>query len=283
MRLLVCFFFIISACQSPKKETTPSSRIVHDTLQSNILNKPLAYKVYLPEEYISESEYSILYLLHGHGGSDKDWFNKNEGNAKSILDSLIKIKAIKPLIAVTLNARNSWYVDSRELMETAYIKEFIPYIEEKYPIKNGNSRIIAGNSAGGFGSLRFSLKYPELFHSSILLSPAAYAPLPPVISSSRKIEAFAENGTFNDSIWQSYIYAKLIDSNKLTTIYPKFYTSTGDDDVYKIFNVVSDLKTFFENHHIANETLVIDGGHSWDVWLYCFTNDLVRIFKDNKL
>ena len=87
MRLLVCFFFIISACQLPKKETTPSSRIVHDTLQSNILNKPLAYKVYLPEEYIAESEYSILYLLHGHGGSDKDWFNKNEGNAKTIFEN----------------------------------------------------------------------------------------------------------------------------------------------------------------------------------------------------
>jgi enterochelin esterase-like enzyme len=282
MRLLVCLLFIISACQSPNKETLSSSRIINDTLQSNLLNRPLAFKIYLPEIYNAESDYPVLYLLHGHGGSDDDWFNKDEGDAVAILDSLIKIKAIDPLIAITLDAGNSWYVDSKELMETTYIKEFIPYIEEKYSINKDGFRIIAGNSAGGFGTLRFSLKYPDLFHSSILLSPAAYYPLPPNISSSRKIEAFEKDSAFNDSIWLSYSYLKLIDSFSNKT-YPKFYTSTGDDDEYQIFNVVVDLKTFFKNHNIANETLVIDGGHTWDVWQYCFTNDLVRIFNENQL
>jgi len=283
MKKFLIFLLIVSACDTQKSKTIETSVIVSDTIKSEILNKPIAYQVYLPSDYESKSNFPILYLLHGHGGSDDDWFNVEEGNAKIILDSLIRIKKIKPLVAITLNAENSWYVDSKEPMEKAYIKEFIPFIESKYKVStNDNSRIIAGNSAGGFGALRFSLKYPSLFHSSILLSPAAYNPLPPEISSSRKIPAFAKGNTFNDSIWNSYSYTKLIDTSNIDIVYPKFYTSTGDDDTYKIFNVITTLKTFFDEHDIANETLVINGGHSWYVWQYCFTNDLVRIFKYDK-
>lgn len=282
--LFLIYFLIFISCDSIKKKTSYSSKLVSDTLFFKTLNASLAYKTYLPINYMEKDLFPILYLLHGHGGHDDDWFNVTEGNAQHILDSLINNNIIPPMVAVTLDAGNSWYVDSKENMESAFIKEFMPFIEEKYKV-NGDkySRIIAGISAGGFGALRFSLKYPELFGSTILLSPAAYSPLPPQISSSRKIEAFAKDGVFNDSVWQSYTYSKLIDSSGFNTSFPKIYLSTGDDDEYQIFDVVNDLRTFFIENDILNETLVINGKHSWDVWQYCFTNDLVRIFKDDKL
>ena len=283
MRLVLLLFLFFTACQFQENKNKPTSKIVTDTLESRVLNKSVAYRVYLPESYKTNPDLPVIYLLHGHGGSDDDWFTKEEGNAKTILDSLIQIKVIKPLIAVTFNAENSWYVDSKESMESAYINEFIPFIESKYELKKTDlSRIIAGNSAGGFGALRFSLKYPELFKAAILLSPASYSPLPPDISSSRKITAFAKDGIFNDSVWKSYSYTKLVDTIT-TKKYPIFYTSTGDHDEYQIFNLVSDLKAFFETHNISNETLVINGSHSWDVWQNCFTNDLIRIFNENDL
>ena len=110
--------------------------------------------------------------------------------------------------------------------------------------------------------------------------PAAYFPSPPEISSSRKIDVFKSKGVFNDSIWKSYSYRNLIESSKSVADFPKFYTSTGDDDAYGIFNIITELRSFLTKNNIQNETLVINGGHDWKVWRACFTNDLIRIFND---
>ncbi|ULC59347.1 hypothetical protein MBM09_15740 [Flaviramulus sp. BrNp1-15] len=278
--LFVCLLFL-AGCNATKINDKLESTILKDNFFSNELNEHVNYEIYLPPNYKNANNHRIIYLLHGHGGSENNWFAKEEGNVKIILDSLIKIKAIKPLIAVSLNAKNTWYVDSKKLMESAYIKEFTPLIETKYNLNiNTENRLIAGVSAGGFGALGFSLKYPHLFKAAILLSPAAYYPLPPDISSSRKIDVFRKNGVFNDSIWQSYSYRKLMSTKKGNITYPKFYISTGDDDAYDIFTVVADLRTFFIEYNIKNEVLVINGGHDWGVWRKCFINDLIRIFND---
>ena len=180
-----------------------------------------------------------------------------------------------------MDAGNSWYVNAIEQMESAYIDEFIPLVESVYNIKKErNSRIIAGLSAGGYGALRFSLKYPELFYASILLSPAAYEPEPPLNSSSRKIPVFQRKNVFSPTLWQQYSYTRLIDLTK-SDAYPIFYISTGDDDEYNILKVATDLKYFFDDRSIANELHVIDGKHSWDVWRSCFTYDLIRVFEEN--
>ena len=97
---------------------------------------------------------------------------------------------------------------------------------------------------GGYGALNYSLKHPTLFSNFILLAPAAYSPEPPELSSSRKINVYKKDGVFNDSIWQANLYRNI----KLNTdkdSYPTFYTYTGDDDPYEIFDVVVDLKTYF--------------------------------------
>jgi S-formylglutathione hydrolase FrmB len=45
--------------------------------------------------------------------------------------------------------------------------------------------VIGGESMGGFGALRFALKYPELFAAAALMSPAIYVPEPPPYFSAR--------------------------------------------------------------------------------------------------
>jgi len=279
---LVSLLFIISflSCTTAEKELQPTSQVIDSVFYSTELQDTIAYKVYLPEIYSDTMHFPIIYLMHGHGGDEENWFEKDGGNLQNVLDSLIAIKRIPPMIATTLGAGNSWYVDAIQNMESAYIKEFIPLIESTYSIKKEReSRIIAGLSAGGYGALRFSLIYPELFYASILLSPAAYEPEPPLNSSSRKIPVFQKDSVFSITLWQQYSYTKLVDTTKLDQ-YPKFYHSTGDDDEYNIIKVVTDLKTFFDQRSIANELIVIDGAHTWDVWRYCFTHDLIRIFDE---
>lgn len=219
-------------------------------------------------------------MLHGHGGSEDEWTSEEEGNIQLILDSLIYNDLIPPVVAVTFDAGNSWYVESNLKMEQFFIKEWIPFVENEIISEDSiGKRMIAGNSAGGYGTLRFSLKYPDLFDTSLLLSPAAYYPTPPLISSSRKIEVFNDEDGFSEEVWKSYSYHNInIDTTDVST-YPSFYISTGDDDQYEIVDVVVQLQSFFKENGLEHELSIINGGHSWDVWKERFAYDIVRVFQ----
>ena len=63
--------------------------------------------VYLPYDYDENTQYNILYLLHGTGDREDYWLKKNSFN-KTMLDNMIYYKEIEPLIVVT----PTWYVES---------------------------------------------------------------------------------------------------------------------------------------------------------------------------
>nr|MDQ3322330.1 esterase family protein [Acidobacteriota bacterium] len=72
------------------------------------------------------------------------------------------------IIVMPDGGKESWYVDNVNLpndkYESYFIKELIPEIDAKYrTIGDRNNRIIAGLSMGGYGAVKFGLKYPEKF------------------------------------------------------------------------------------------------------------------------
>ncbi len=272
--------FLLSSCKV-NTYGFRSSEVQTDSLYSEHLGKKVPYRVYEPRAKKYEGTPPMLYLLHGHGGNYLDWFDLDEGNVQAILDSLIRIGAIPPIKAVTFDGENSWYVNGLQQMESAFIEEFVPNMEELFSTQTANnSRIIGGVSAGGYGSLNFAMKYPELFKAAILLSPAAYYPYPPSNSSSRKIDVFKTNGEFDTLKWQSYSYEEYFDDSLDKSNFPKFYLSTGDDDVFEITDVVIRLREFLRERELEQELTIVNGGHDWDVWRYCFAQDLVRIFAE---
>lgn len=54
--------------------------------------------VYTPPGFNKSKNYPVLYLLHGIGGDEKEWFN--QGNPHIILDNLFAEKKIEPMIVV---------------------------------------------------------------------------------------------------------------------------------------------------------------------------------------
>jgi len=280
--VITAFALLFCSCkdQLPKESVVNHREYVQANYASKQLNRDVAYNIYYPLGHEISDSFPIIYLLHGHGGDRDDWFQKDEGNIQGILDSLISKRKIPPVIAVSLSAGNSWYVDGEEKMETFFLSEFVPFMTTRYQLKPSAMRIIAGNSAGGYGALRFSLQQPELFDEVILLSPASYEPLPPAISSSRKVAAFASEGVFNDSIWNSYSYKHLMPAFIDQSERPKFYLSVGDDDAYNIVPVVTELQQLFLNNNIKNELRITDGGHDWQCWRTNFSNSLVSIFEN---
>ena len=272
---------LLMACGQKQAEDPMAGMVIGGSFESEILGRSVATNHYLPPNYAAkQTKMPLLVLLHGHGGDHMDWFQQEEGHVAPLLDSLIDTGAIPPVIAVSANAGNSWYVNSQEDMQDFFLDEWIPAIKEQYGADWNGSMILAGDSAGGYGGLRFALLQPDLFEAVVLLSPAAYYPIPPQLSSSRKIPVFAKDGVFNDSIWQAYAYPKLLEQLPKEATMPTFYLSVGDDDAYNIVPVVAALQQKFLERGIANELRITDGGHDWVCWRHNFVEALTDYFAE---
>jgi len=182
----------------------------HEQFKSNSLNSNMEYNVYLPDNYNRNMKYPVVYLLHGATGNENDWVA--HGDIVATTDRLIRDQLIPPVILILPDGYpDSWYVDSPIYkMESAIIKDLMPYVESKYSI-NKDLRYIAGLSMGGYGSLRFALIYTEYFKGVGLLSPAIYDPLPPENSGARTTPVFQTGNTFNEALWKQYNYTNYLD------------------------------------------------------------------------
>jgi S-formylglutathione hydrolase FrmB len=85
-----------------------------------------------------------------------------------MLDRAIREGRMPPTIVVFVQGLpRGWYVDSfdgKQPVETAVIKELIPYVDANYrTIATREGRAVEGFSMGGFGALRLGFKYPDLF------------------------------------------------------------------------------------------------------------------------
>ena len=124
--------------------------------------------IYTPPGFTKKKKYPVLYLLHGIGGDEKEWFNG--GSPQIILDNLSAEGKIEPMIVVMPNGRamkddraigNIMAPDKVEAFanfEKDLLNDLIPFIEKSYPVlTDRENRAIAGLSMGGGQSLNFGL------------------------------------------------------------------------------------------------------------------------------
>jgi enterochelin esterase-like enzyme len=294
-RILICFltsltFYYSCTSESNFKENIPTertqSRFIHTSFFSKTLNRDWNYTIYLPPSYFKSksSKFEILYLLHGHGGNENAWMAEND--LRNSIDSLITKDHLKEFVIAMPDGGNSWYVNGVEPIEDAFINDFRSEINSNYRIHNGFSyQTIGGMSAGGYGSLRFILKYPEKFKNALLMSPAAYTPTPDLNSFARfDVPSFKNvNNEFSDSIWKSYNYPNywtLFDKSKQHHL---FYLSTGTSDCYKgIIQAVNKTLPRELSKRKKNVTFSIanyEGGHEMKVWKQALLDALKIIYK----
>lgn len=124
--------------------------------------------VYTPPGFTKNKKYPVLYLLHGIGGDEKEWFRN--GSPQVILDNLYSENKLQPMIVVLPNGRAMKddratgnimapeKVEAFATFEKDLLNDLIPFIEKKYPVnKNREQRALAGLSMGGGQSLNFGL------------------------------------------------------------------------------------------------------------------------------
>jgi S-formylglutathione hydrolase FrmB len=177
IRLLVLsLVFLLLAAPS-----RAASRAECRSIPSRILGHKVAYCAILPPSYDQDPSrrFPILYFLHGLGENEQVLPNSGAWN---LIEDLWEQKRIGEFVIVTPAADRSFYINSRDgrvRYEDFFIREFLPLIESRYRIRADRvHRGISGVSMGGYGSLRFGFRYPQLFGSVSAHSAALVAKLP---------------------------------------------------------------------------------------------------------
>lgn len=261
-----------------------ASEVLAAEFASSNLGRPLTYNVYLPTGYGQNPavKYPVMYLLHGNAGTRNDWAVK--GGVKATMDSLIEKGDIPAAIVVMPDANTNWYVDLKEKMETAFFSELIPHVEKTYrTLTTRDGRVIGGLSMGGYGALRYVLKYPEKFQAAALLSPAIYDPEPPVDSSARFVKVFAEpntDGAYSSTVWKQYNYPPLVPAFLQKGVKVPMYINSGDDDEFMIESEATRLYALLRANKQPAELRIVDGKHAWDVWSSTLGDSLKFVFRE---
>ena len=236
---------------------------------SESLQQDCNYSIYLPASYDetdTTQAYPVVYLMHGAGGHQLNLIERF--STPDILNELIGEGTLPECIVVFIDGYNSYYVDGPGLsMETAIIDELIPFIDETYnTLATKEGRMIGGISMGGYGAARFALKYPELFSTALLLSPAIWKDASAQGSVSGWHIFVDDEGNFSQDAWAAEHPLSYLDSYAAAESPVNFYVISGTDDATV---PMADVESFCETlGTVANVELVeYEGGiHAWTTW-----------------
>ena len=148
------------------------TRLYALTVKTAALPTPASIRVLVPSGYDPSRRYPVLYLLHGTSGYASDWTTR--GDAERTTAGL-------PLIVVMpdidLNGDGGgWctnWPDGRYAWETFHISQLIPWVDANLAtVASRSGRAIAGLSQGGFCSMSYASRHPDLFSSALAYSGA---------------------------------------------------------------------------------------------------------------
>ncbi|MDP4182879.1 MAG: alpha/beta hydrolase-fold protein [Bacillota bacterium] len=240
---------IVTAASLP---TTPPSG--YDKAQSNIPHGQVSYinyqsaatnsqrraRIYLPPGYTTSKKYSVMYLLHGIGGNEDEWYTN--GVPHVILDNLIAAGKIQPFVCVLPNGNatatgvsDGWTNFTKDL-----IGSLMPYVESHYSVYTDRiHRTVAGLSMGGGQAFNIGLLNLNLFPYI-----GAFSAAPDTLPNA---QLFPDNG----------VAAK----QQLKFLFISYGTTDN------LINFGTGVHTFCDSHSIPNTYFLVQGaGHDWNVW-----------------
>ncbi|WP_181699042.1 alpha/beta hydrolase [Chthonobacter albigriseus] len=289
--------------------------VTYRSFDLQALDTPMNTAVYTPDGTAPFEGWPVVYLLHGHNGTERSWTDL--GDVEATLDRMMADGEIRPAVIVMPDAKNSWYVDSAERggpgdYETAITRDLRKAIEASYPVRRDREgRAIAGLSMGGFGALRLALAHPDLYVASASFSGAIWQNVPKADLEKtpddlkeaqhaaffqRQDAATVTAGVILPAVGDHYsgsfgkpFEGRYFNADNVFTLLamrlqekaelPAFYISCGDDDGYALWRGAFALYTMMEDSGVSAEFRVTDGAHVWSLWAREIENGLAFIDK----
>jgi S-formylglutathione hydrolase FrmB len=251
------------------------------TVPSAILKRSVRYCALLPPSFATDParRFPVVYHLHGLGG-DEQWLLNYGG--WDIAEQAREQGKIRDLVIITPDGGRSFYVnsmDGEERYEDFFIQEFVPAVEKRY--RAGGSRQargLAGVSMGGYGALRFALKYPRMFSAVAVHSAALVENFPQdaTLMFGRNFRAF---GDPLDSAYWADINPLTLARSAGGTPQSSIYFDCGLQDDYGFDAGARLLHEILEQRKIPHEFHLYPGGHSWEYIAEHFTASLAFLSK----
>jgi S-formylglutathione hydrolase FrmB len=145
---------------------------LHDlTVHSPALGREVGVRVLLPRSYDDPAEtatrYPVLLLLHGAGGDHQDW------TTASALEE--HTEDLDLIVVMPDGGASGFYSDwiDGPAWETHHLGEVVPWVDQTYRTRGTREgRAVAGLSMGGFGSMSYAARHPDLFVAAASFSGA---------------------------------------------------------------------------------------------------------------
>ncbi len=241
------------------------------TYYSKTAEQDRPVNVFVPKNYDANKKYPVLYLLHGIGGNEWEWFG---GAPNEVISNLVAENAFPEAIVVIPNirVRHKSVVQEPPFFSVEHFREFDAFLEEyqtslkpeiesRFSIAPGReSRAIAGLSMGGRESLHLGLKLCSEFAFI-----GAFEPAPGLLPYADEESLFnAQTLTLPDEYKNStYVFITKGDQDGVVRDWPKTYAET--------------LKKNGVDPHFTE----LHGGHDFKVWKESLYRFAKTIFQNN--
>lgn len=268
---------LFSALPAPQHAQTPAANNVplkgdvsfgapaEAVLASKLMGREMPYRVITPTDYSTakDKRYPVIYLLHGLTGRYRNWTEQTR---------LAAYAADFKMIIVTPEGANGWYTDSltaaNDKYESYIVKELVPEIDGRFrTISDRTGRAVAGLSMGGYGALKFGMKYPEMFSLAGSFSGALGAAsfteknAGAIGKSLESIFGSAESDTRKAN--DIFHIVRESSPDKIKT-FPFIYIDCGTEDFLIQNN--REFITLLMEKKVPHEFRQLPGGHTWTYW-----------------
>jgi putative tributyrin esterase len=269
-RVLVVFpflaFWILNACRKPSDVALADHpRLVRGvimrdvTFSSQALHRDMQYRVLLPEN-TGGDKLPVVYLLHGGGGTFRDWSNYSD----------VAPFAGSGLLLVMAQGDYSYYTNAvlrpQDRYEDYIVDDLAADVESRFPARSDRAgRAIAGVSMGGFGAVKLALRHPQRYAFAGGLSAAIDVPRRPFtwrrLNQSRSYrEMFGPDGSETRRANDPFRLA----ANADPATVPYFYLACGRQEGLLAPN--REFAALLDRFKIAHEFHEVSGGHDWNQW-----------------
>lgn len=116
----------------------------------------------------SDPTETVVYYLHGNGGSEKSWATAEHDRLVQFWQSA---KGSFPTV-VTISFGTNWFLNNER--QSLLVSNVIPFIERTMGI-NPQRRVLFGESMGGFNAAVLFKKRPKFFAKVAIVCPALYS------------------------------------------------------------------------------------------------------------
>lgn len=225
------------------------ARLLDVTVSTDALAMPVHVRVLVPTGYNEHpaTKYPSMYLLHGcAAGHPSSGLEYTEFTAADHAEQATA--GVGAIVVMPEGGGGGFYTDwfnggkgGPPKWETFHITQLVPWIDQNFrTIQDRSQRAIAGLSMGGFGSLSYAARHPDLFGSAASFSGAADLTNPAdeaepiatvVVDTCAAADGGAPGSTFGSHVtdelnWRAHDPARLVENLRNTQMY--LYTGNGD-------------------------------------------------------